>query len=109
MSHVEKLEETIKKLIKIQDDSRMFVHDKKKGKNKKIRSDAERNLDHQIYLAKFIIKENNLLDLKLGESRSSEDKALWMAEFPKYFEDDMKEFIRLLREKIEKLKEGETI
>lgn len=105
MSHVEKLEDALKRLIKIQDDSRMFVHDRKKGKNKKIRSDAERDLDHQIYLAKFIIKENNLLNLKLGENRSDEDKALWMAEFPKYFEDDIKEFIRLIRERIEKLKE----
>jgi hypothetical protein len=111
MLDLEKSEDALKRLIKIQDDSRIFVHDKKKGKNKKIRSDAERELDHQIFLAKIIIKENNLLDLKLGKNRSNEDKALWMAEFPKYFEDDMKEFIKLLKGRIEKLKEdgeGET-
>lgn len=110
MSQVDKLADALQNLIKIQDDSHILIHDKKNGKNKKIRGDAERDLEHQIYLAKFIIKENNLLDLKLGENRSAEDKAMWMAEFSKYFSDDMKEFIRLIREKIEKLKqEGEII
>lgn len=104
MSEIEKLERALEKLLKIQDDSRWPIHDKEKGKNKKIRDDAQRDLDHQIYLARFVIKENYLLNLKLGENRSEHDKALWMSEFPKYFSDDMKEFIKLIRNKIEELK-----
>ncbi|WP_265130264.1 hypothetical protein [Chryseobacterium oranimense] len=107
MSQIEKLETALKKLLQIEDDSRWPIHDKKNGKNKKERENAQRDLDHQIFLAEHTIKQYNLLELKLGENRSAHDKTLWMDEFPKYFADEIKEFIKLTKEKIEELKQNQ--
>lgn len=103
MSQIEKLKTALQKLNEIEYNSRWPLHDKENGKNKKIRADAERDLGYQVDLAKYVITEFDLLSLKLGENRSDIDKSLWMSEFRKYFSDDIKEFIRLVKLKIEEL------
>jgi len=60
-------------------------------------------LDTKLISQKYVIKEYDLLNLKLGESRGDMDKGLWMSEFRKYFRDDIKEFLRLVKVKIEEL------
>ena len=107
MSQIEKYITALEKLNKIEYDSRWPLHDIKNGKNKKIRADGERDLGYQIDIAKYVIKEFDLLTLKLGENRSDMDKGLWMSEFKKYFSDDIKEFIRLVKQKIEELEQIE--
>ena len=106
MLQIEKLETALEKLNQIEYDSRWPINDIKNGKNKKIRAEAERDLGYQIDIAKYIIKEYDLLALKLGENRSQMDKAMWLADFSKYFADDIKEFIRLVEGRIIELKKG---
>lgn len=107
MSNIEKFKTALEELNQIEDNSRWPAHDIKNGKNKKIRADAERDLEYQIDIAKYVIKEYDLLTLKLGENRNDMDKGLWMSEFRKYFRDDLKEFIRLVKLKIKELEQIE--
>jgi len=105
MSQIEKFRTALEKLNEIEYKSRWPLYDRKNGKNQKIRADAERDLGYQIDIAKYVIKEFDLLTLKFGETRSDMDKGMWMSEFSRYFADDIKEFIRLVKLKIEELEQ----
>ncbi len=76
----------------------------KNGKNKKIRDDAEGKVDSAIRLADYHIKKNwEVFELLTGGKESSDfSRAVIYDEFllPHYFGNDMSDFLKKIREKI---------
>jgi hypothetical protein len=79
----------------------------KNGKNKKIRSDAERDVDNAIRLADYHIRGNwDAFKLLTGGENSSDfGRAIIHDEFllPRYFGGDMGDLLKVIRNKINSL------
>ena len=79
----------------------------KEGKNKKIRSDAARQVDSAIRLADFHIRKNwEAFELLTdGKETSGFGRAIIYDEFvlPRYFGGDLSNFLNKIKEKIKSL------
>lgn len=79
----------------------------KKGKNKKIRSDAERQVDNAISLADYHIRDNwEIYELFTGGPDVNDfGRSIIYEEFcrPHYFGGDLSKLLTLIKEKINSL------
>lgn len=96
-----------KKLHTIHSDFLMEYPEYKSGKNKKIRADAERKINHLLYLADFYIMNHGeaFIMLTKGEGVSDYGRTIIYDEFLsfRYFGGDMSDFLRKIQEKIQEL------
>lgn len=97
-------QELYNKLNKIHSDFSLVYPDYDRGKNKKIREDAERKISYLLHSVKHYVEKNDEVYKLLtgGDNNSDYGRATKYDEFlrPTYFSHDMAEFLRQIKAKI---------
>lgn len=94
----DKILELIQKFQQLKSEAHSPFYYAEKGKNKKERSDAERELSYIVDRAKFIIRENNIFELVYGENRAPQEYSEYFMTLRKYFKADIDEILEKLKE-----------
>lgn len=98
------IEILIRKLEQLDSDAHTHKFYSEKGKNKKERADAERNLGYVIDELKFLINKHQLFELVHGEKRAPQEISEYFMTLIRYFKDDIRDIITKLKEKLDEPK-----
>ena len=98
------IELLIRKLEQLNSEAHTQKFYSEKGKYKKERADAERNLGYVIDELKFLINKHQLFELVYGENRAPQEISEYFMTLTKYFKDDIRDIITKLKEKLDAAK-----
>ncbi|MEG2510435.1 MAG: hypothetical protein RSA74_13385 [Chryseobacterium sp.] len=96
----QQIKDLILKLEQLGSDAHTHNYYSQKGKNKKERDDAGRELQYVIDELSFIIRKNKLFELVHGENRPVQEVSEYFMTLMKYFKDDIRNINNKLKEKL---------